>query len=127
MALLAEHVKAFLAFLQYNRNVSPHTLRAYETDLALCLDSLAVRDGKRPAELPLSAFNEDGVRKFLEQMHGRGNSRASTGRRLAALRTFSRYLMREDLTEDDPTALVGAPRKEQTLPAHLETGEMEKL
>jgi integrase/recombinase XerC len=127
MALLGEHVKAFLAFLQYNRNVSPHTLRAYETDLSLCLESLAGRDGRRPSELALSAFDEDGVRRFLAALHDRGNSRASTGRRLAALRTFARYLIREDLIEEDPTALVGAPRKEQTLPAHLETGEMDRL
>jgi integrase/recombinase XerC len=127
MSLLRDHVKAFLAFLQYNRNLSPHTLRAYKTDLSLCLESLAGRDGRKPADVALSAFDEDGVRQFMSDLHARGNSRASTGRRLAALRTFARYLMREDLIADDPTALIGAPRKEQTLPAHLETGEMGRL
>ena len=93
-------IKGFLSFLQYNRNVSPHTLRAYDTD---------------------------GVRTFMAALHARGNRRASTSRRLAALRTFARYLVREELLPDDPTALVGAPRKEQTLPAHLGVEETERL
>jgi len=127
MVLLRDQIKGFLSFLQYNRNVSPHTLRAYDTDLSLCLASLAARAGAPPSQVPLLAFDEDGVRGFLAEMHDRGNSRASAGRRLAALRTFARYLVREDLIADDPTSLVGAPRKEQTLPAHLEVGEMERL
>jgi integrase/recombinase XerC len=127
MTPLGDHVKAFLEFLQYNRNVSPHTLRAYETDLSQCLTSLADRAGVSPSQVRLSAFDEDGVRGFMAELHDRGNSRASTGRRLAALRTFAKYLLREDLIQDDPTALVGAPRKEQTLPAHLEAPEIDRL
>jgi integrase/recombinase XerC len=127
MTLLRDQVRAFLAFLRYNRNVSPHTLRAYDSDLSQCLASLAARDRCAPAAVAIARFDEQGVRDFLAEQHDRGNSRASAGRRLAALRTFARYLIREDLLADDPTALVGAPRKEQTLPAHLETGEMGRL
>ncbi len=114
-------IAGFLAFLRYNRNVSPHTLRAYRTDLELLLAFLATRHGCRPSQVGLAAFDTEGVRGFLGVLHDRGNSRASTARRLAAIRTFARYLVREGLLADDPTALVGAPRKEQTLPAHLPT------
>ena len=69
----------------------------------------------------------DGVRGFLEELHDRGNSRSSSARRLAACRTFARYLIREELLEDDPTALVGAPRKDQTLPSHLPADDMDRL
>jgi integrase/recombinase XerC len=125
--MLRDHVKTFLAFLRYNRNLSPHTLRAYDTDLSQCVAFLAARDRRPEGAVTVSQFDEQGVRDFLAELHDRGNSRASTGRRLAALRTFARYLLREDLIADDPTALVGAPRKEQTLPAHLGTGEMDRL
>jgi integrase/recombinase XerC len=127
MPAFSDQVRAFLAFLRYNRNASPHTVRAYDTDLSQCLASLAARDRCKPSEVAVSRFDEDGVRDFLAELRDRGNSRASTGRRLAALRTFGRYLVREQLIPEDPTALVGAPRKEQTLPAHLEAEEMERL
>lgn len=126
-ASLQDHGRAFLAFLQLNRNVSPHTLRAYRTDLELWLACLAERRGQKPSQVPVAAFDVDGVRAFLAALHERGNSRASAARRLAALRTFARYLVREDVLADDPTALVGAPRKEHTLPEHLVASDMDRL
>lgn len=124
---LQELVRQYLAFLQYNRNVSAHTLRAYRTDLEQWLDFLAQRDRCRPSQVPLTAFDTDGIRGFLASLHDRGNSRASSARRLAALRTFARYLVREEQLETDPTTLIAAPRKERTLPAHLSSPDMDKL
>jgi len=125
--MLRDQIKAFLAFLKYNRNLSPHTLRAYETDLTQFLDSLAGRDRCRPSEVAVARFDTEGTRGFMAALHDRGNGRSSTGRRLAALRTFARYLVREELLPDDPTALVGAPRREQTLPEHLGQDEMDRV
>jgi integrase/recombinase XerC len=125
--MLRDTVTAFLAFLRYNRNVSPHTHRAYATDLGQLLEHLAARDGCRPGAVGLDRFDVDGVRGFLATLHARGNSRASAGRRLAALRTFARYLLREELIVEDPTALVGAPRQTHALPAHLDGGEIARL
>jgi integrase/recombinase XerC len=125
--MLKDHIRHFLQFLRFNRNVSPHTLRAYDTDLSQFLTHLAARDGVKASEIAVGRFDPDGVRGFLAELHERGNSRASAGRRLAALRTFARYLVREELLADDPTALVGAPRKEQTLPAHLAVDEVNQL
>jgi integrase/recombinase XerC len=120
-------ITAFLEYLRYNRNLSPHTIRAYETDLEQLLAHLAARDGCRPGDVLVDRFDAEAVRGFLGELHERGNSRASAARRLAALRTFARYLVREERLPDDPTALVGSPRKEQTLPAHLAADEMQKL
>jgi integrase/recombinase XerC len=124
---LQPHVAAFLEFLRYNRNVSPHTLRAYDSDLSQLVAFLASRDRLAPRDVALSQFDAEGVRGFLAELHGRGNSRASSGRRLAALRTFARYLVREEAIAEDPTALIGAPRREQTLPVHLAADEIERL
>jgi integrase/recombinase XerC len=125
--MLKDEIKAFLAFLRYNRNVSPHTLRAYETDLTQMLSSLAARDGCKPSEVPTSRFDTDGVRGVLGELHHRGAARSSSGRHLAAIRTFAGYLVREEKIAGDPTALVGSPRKEQTLPAHMAAEEMDRL
>lgn len=125
--MLHDHIQQFLEFLRYNRNVSPHTLRAYETDLLQFESHLAERHRTAPEALPIRRFDSEGVREFLAALHDRGNSRASAARRLATLRTFARYLLREDVIADDPTAVVGTPRREQTLPAHLAAAEMERL
>lgn len=125
--MLKDHLRAFLAFLRYNRNVSPHTLRAYETDLSQFLDFLAARARVQVSQVGAPQFDADGVREFLGELHRRGNGRASAARRLSALRTFARHLVREGILGDDPTALIGAPKREQTLPAHLGLNEMDRL
>jgi integrase/recombinase XerC len=127
VATLQEFVRQYLAFLEFNRNVSPHTLRAYRTDLEQWLTYLAERAGVRPSQIPVAGFDTDGVRGFLAALHDRGNSRASTARRLAAIRTFARYLVREEQLAADPTAMVGTPRKEKTLPAHLTAPDIDRL
>lgn len=124
---LREATRQFFAFLEFNRNVSEHTLRAYRTDLDQWLAFLAGERRVRPSTLSLDAFDADGVRGFLGALHERGNSRASTSRRLAALRTFARYLVREERLTADPTASIGTPRRERALPAHLSTGDMDRL
>jgi integrase/recombinase XerC len=124
---LRDATRGFLAFLRYNRNASAHTTRAYDTDLTQLLTFLAATRGRKPSEVPVGAFDPDAIRAFLADQHHRGMSRASAGRRLAALRTFGRYLVREELLTEDPTALIGAPRREQTLPAHLGTEEVDRL
>ncbi len=67
------------------------------------------------------------IREFLGDLHRRGNTRSSAARKLAAIRTFSRYLRREGILEGDPAALVGTPKREQRLPAHLGEAEMSAL
>jgi integrase/recombinase XerC len=125
--MLKEDVRAFLAFLRYNRNVSPQTVRAYATDLEQFVAFLAARAGCRPSQVPVTHVEADAVRAFLGDQHTRGLSRATSARRLAAVRTFARYLVREERLADDPTSIVSAPRQERALPAHLVHDEIARL
>jgi len=117
----------FLAFIRHNRNLSPNTVRAYDSDLSQLLQHLARRHTVKPSELTLTHFDADGVRGYLEDLHERGVSPASAGRHLAALRTFAAHLVRDDRMDADPTALVGSPRRARTLPAHLGATDMDRL
>ena len=125
--MLKDQIHGFLQYLRYNRNVSPHTLRAYDTDLHQLLTSLAEQGHIRSSDVPTVRFSTDGVRAFLAELNARGNSRASAARRLAAFRTFARYLVREGLIPDDPTAIIGAPRQQRGLPEYLAADETTKL
>jgi tyrosine recombinase XerC len=125
--MLKAATREFLQFLKLNRNASPHTVRAYDTDLTQFVEFLGARDRTKPSLVPVTALDADGVRGFLESLHDRGISRASAARRLAALRTFARYLVREGRLPDDPTQLVGSPRREQTLPHHLDLTQVDQV
>jgi integrase/recombinase XerC len=117
------------AFLQYlrNRNVSVHTLAAYENDVGTFLQ-FAAELRQRPVEV-LSASDLDAfaIRAFLGELHKRRISATSSARKLSAIRTFVRFLRREELVDHDPAALVAAPKRPETIPAHLSVAEMNRL
>jgi integrase/recombinase XerC len=121
------HLEEFLDHLRLNENASAHTVRAYESDLSQFLVFLARHLGMRRSALAAADFEHLHIRAFLGDLHKRGNSRASAARKLAAIRTFGRYLRREGAIEGDPAALVGTPKREQRLPAHLGEAEMSRL
>jgi integrase/recombinase XerC len=127
MRALRPLLDEFLEHLRLNENASPHTVRAYESDLSQFLEFLAASAGRRRADLMPADFDHLKIREFLGDLHRRGNTRASAARKLAAIRTFGRYLRREGIVEGDPAALVGTPKREHRLPSHLGEGEMSKL
>jgi integrase/recombinase XerC len=124
---LKEHLKAFLAFLALNRNVSEHTVRAYDSDLTQFLTYVAAASGRKRIDLQPDDLDYQAMRGFLGDLHARGNSRASAARKVSAVRTFAKYLRREGVLDGDPGALVGTPKREQKIPNHLGVSEMDRL
>ena len=122
-----DHLHSFLEHLRLNRNVSVHTARAYESDLSQFIEFLAVQLGRKSSSVPVSEFEDLAVRAFMAELYRRGVSRASSARKLAAIRVFGRYLRLEGEIAGDPGALVGTPKLEHKIPAHLEVGEVERL
>ena len=122
-----EHLKAFLQFLRLNRNASAHTVRAYESDLSQVLAQVAAAAGVSRNDLTPPHLDRQAIRGFLADLHKRGLSRASAARKLAATRSFLRYLRREGLMDDDAGALVPTPKREVRMPAHLSEEEMSRL
>lgn len=124
---MTHYLKSFLAYLALNRNVSPHTVRAYESDLSQFLAYAASAAGFKLVELQPTALDRAVIRGFLAEMHAAGQSRATAARKLAAVRTFLHYLRREDLIRGDPGSLVATPQREVRMPAHLTEDEMSAL
>jgi integrase/recombinase XerC len=102
-------------------------VRAYDSDLSQYVTFLAAHLDRRVSELTPADLDHVNARAFLGDLHRRGNSKASAARKLSAIRAFGRYLRREGLLEGDPAALVGTPKREQRIPAHLAVDEMSKL
>jgi integrase/recombinase XerC len=124
---MLQHVREFLEHMLLNDNASSHTVRAYESDLGQFVTFLATLLGRRRPDITIDDFQHLHIRAFLGDLHKRGNSRGSAARKLAALRSFGRYLRREGEIEGDPAGLVGTPKREQRLPAHLAEAEMSRL
>ncbi len=124
---LRGYIREFIEFLRFNRNASEHTARAYESDLDQFLTVVAAAQGRPRPSLGPADFSPDNVRLFLGALFREGLSRASAARKLAAVRTFARWLRREGIVEEDPSAMAGTPRREQKLPVHLTIEEMSKL
>lgn len=124
---MRDHLKAFLAYLKLNRHVSPHTVRAYEGDVTQYLAWVAGEAGKKISELGPADLDMESVRSHLIDMNRAGKARASVARKLSALRTFVKYLRREDILEHDPAAMAVAPKLDKTIPVHLSEPEMARL
>jgi integrase/recombinase XerC len=122
-----DHLKAFLAYLRLNRHVSAHTVRAYDTDMTHYLAWVATQKGCKMSELSPADLDLPSVRAYLSELNRSGRARSSVARRLSALRTFTKYLRREELMEHDPAAMVVAPKRDQTIPTHLSESEITKL
>jgi integrase/recombinase XerC len=124
---MIEHLKTFLRFLALNRNLSAHTVRAYESDLTQFIGFAAAQADVKKRDLDPSQLDRAALRGFLADLHKQGRSRATTARKLAAVRTFLRYLRREAIIDDDPGALVATPKRDIRMPAHLSEAEMTAL
>jgi integrase/recombinase XerC len=124
---MTAHLRAFLQFLRLNRNASVHTVRAYDSDLSQFLAHVSAHTGVKRQELQPTSLDRAALRSFLGELHKQGRSRASAARKLAAARTFLRYLRREGLIDDDPGALVATPKRDIRMPAHLSEDEMVAL
>jgi len=115
--MFGEFLTPFLDHLRYERNVSAHTLRNYESDLRQFFAHLSPPDEKTaPA---LNQIDHLTIREWLATLHSDRKKKTSIARKLAALRTFFQFLMREGIVESNPAKLVATPRKEKKLPVHL--------
>lgn len=114
-------LEQFLEHLRYERNVSEHTLRNYSIDLGQFYDYLAPADPQTGArrEVPIQQIDHITIREWLSTLYTAQKKKTSIARKLAALRTFFQFLMREGVLEMNPAKLVTTPRFEKKLPNHL--------
>ena len=100
-------VQKFLASLR-ERNISPHTIRAYTRDLG----NLVAYVGSRK----WSDIDHITIRGFLSHLYEKGLSKTSVARALAAVRSLYRWLAQEGIVEQNPAALVSTPKLPKKLP-----------
>jgi integrase/recombinase XerC len=117
-------VRDFFLYLEKERGVSPRTLVAYRRDLTEFSSFLGTQ-----LRAPWSFADVDRLvmRSYLGHLARRGLSARSTARALSALRTFFRFMQREERMETNPARAVGTPKFKRPNPDYLHQGQTELL
>jgi len=118
--MLEEYLRQFLEHLRYERNVSQHTLRNYSSDLEQFHQHIAPAkvDGQRE-QISVKDIDHLTIREWMASLHADNRKKTSIARKLASLRTFFQFLIREGIQENNPAKLVATPKIERKLPNHL--------
>jgi integrase/recombinase XerC len=110
-----ENVRAFLEYLDSERNYSPLTLRSYKADLQQLLSYLRSNNIQS-----LNRVQKNTLRAFLSDLLAAGLSRRSVGRKIACFRSFFRFTKRRRITLSNPTLTLISPKIEKRLPSFLD-------
>jgi len=118
---MKEAIAKYLEYLRSVRNSSPHTISNYGTDLDQFVAYLSP-PGTRPPALP--AVSHSMIREFVGHLHNHGLEKSSIARKLAALRSFFKYCVREGHLKENPARLVPTPKLPKRIPSVLSAEEM---
>lgn len=114
-------IEKFIAYLRYERNVSSHTIREYRRDTQQFAEFLTPPGEKTPT---LAEIDHRMVREYVSWMYDQHLEKASIARRLASLRTFFKFCMREKLVRENPARFVPRPKLPKRVPRVLTAEEM---
>jgi len=119
---MKELIDMFLSYLSAERNLSRNTVSAYRADLLAYTDFIATRNIDT-----LSKTSRGEVTAFMLEQKAKGISPNSIARRLAAIKTFYRFLVRERILKNDPTSLIDTPKLWKRVPETLSLNEVDAL
>ena len=113
------YVEKFIAYLEIEKNYSPHTLSNYKADL----EEFFVYLGETAIER-VDYFH---LRRYLGSLRGKNLRTRSVARKLSSLRSFFKFLFREGLVKKNPSTLLMTPKLEKKLPQFLSEADAARL
>jgi integrase/recombinase XerC len=121
-------IHQFIHYLSVEKNASPHTCRCYQRDLEGFEDFLKSSGMvlTPTGEIKIEKVDRIAIRKYLSFLH-RKNKKSSIARKISTLRSFFKYLAREQIIPSNPAKSVSTPKVEKTLPTTLTVDEAFRL
>ncbi len=116
-------IEAFIDYLRFERGLSERTIEEYQNDLEAFESFFKSLDG----DLTWNSVDTDIVREWVVQMMERGNKASSVQRRMSALRSCYRFLLKRGKVTRDPVRSITSPKKERVLPAFIREEDMQRL
>ena len=114
-------VKQFLGYLHSVRNSSPHTIRSYENDLGQFLAYLTPPGTAMPPPQDITHLM---IREFVAHLHDSRLEKSSIARKLAAIRSFFKFAVREGIVVRNPARMVATPKLPKRIPSVLSAEEL---
>ena len=118
---MKQAIEKYLQYLSSVKNSSPHTILNYGKDLRQFLAYLSPPGAEPPA---LAGVTHLVIREFVGHLHDHGLQKSSIARKLAALRSFFKYCVREGALTENPARLVPTPKLPKRIPSVLSAEEM---
>lgn len=122
---MSQEVEDFLLHLEKERDVSPHTLKAYRRDLDELLSYLSNYYGER--EWSWQGIDRLALRGFLAHLNRRQLSKRSIARSLSAVRSLYSWMNRNEIVDANPARGLGSPKLEKHLPGYLDRAQIDLL
>jgi len=113
------HIEKFIRYLQIEKNYSPHTILNYRHDL----DDFSLFLGEAPVE----SVDYLSIRRYLARLKEHTLSARTINRRLSALRSFFRFLVRDGYVKANPLLAVSSPKQQKYLPSFMTEEEVKRL
>lgn len=116
-------IQSFRNYLLLERSMSHHTIEAYLNDVGKFVQWLELED----RELPPLAVQSDDLIRFILWANNLGLEASTQARLISGLRAFYKFLLVEDLLDDDPTELLETPRLRRKIPEVLSVHEVQAM
>ena len=114
-------IEQYLNYLRVVRNSSPHTLRNYESDLSQFVEFLTPPGVASPA---LQDVTHHMIREFIAHLYDHHLEKSSIARKLAAIRSFFKYAVREGLVVRNPARMVATPKLARKIPTVMSAEDL---
>jgi integrase/recombinase XerC len=122
--MLKQTISNFLEYLRSVKNSSPHTVINYGKDLKQFREYLSPPGMQAPG---VTKITHQMIREFVGHLHEAGLQKSSIARKLAALRSFLKYCVREGILSENPARLVPTPKLPKRIPMVLSAEEMSRF
>ena len=118
---MKELIAKFVEYLTFERNASPNTIREYRRDLQQFVAYLTPPGEKT---MPIGKIDHKVIREFVGWSYDQKLEKSSVARKLAALRTFFKFCVRESVVKQNPARLVSTPKLPKRVPRVITAEEM---
>ncbi len=118
-------VEDFLLHLEKEQNDSPNTLKAYRRDLDAFVEFLGSYYGTEA--WTWGGVDRLAIRGFMGHLTRRGLGKRTVGRTLSAVRSFYKFLHRNEIVEANPARSMQSPKRDKYLPAYLDRAQIDLL
>lgn len=125
--LLTVLTDSFFVYLESEKNMSLQTIKSYNGDFSDFFCFLEQELKYDLASLDIERINHGLIRRYLVYLNNKGLAKSTLARRLAALKSFYRYLVKKEIIKKNPLDKVSIPKIPKRLPRYLEKKEMAEI